>query len=293
VSVEGTPADPNLGVEARYALSRSDAERRRLTLQDELLRASTISLFERAGVGEGMRVLDVGSGAGDVALIVSQMVGPTGTVVGVELDPASAEVARSRAAEAGAGNVEILGGDVATLDLPGPFDAAVGRLVLMHVPDPVSVLVRLRGALRPGGLVAFQEAHLAIPWLSFPASATLEHVQRVRGRALAKGPANPHMGLALRGTFLRAGLPDPDLSAEAMIGGGPGWAGYRYIEQTVRSLLPMWSRIGAEGAEDLVVDGMASRIEQEVGDAGTMLIHVLVGAWTATNPPGRGVERPE
>ena len=90
-----------------YVLRRSDEELRRLTLQDELLRDSTVALFGRAGIAEGMRVLDVGSGAGDVALTLARIVGPTGTVVGVELDSPSADVAR-RAADAGATNLEFL-----------------------------------------------------------------------------------------------------------------------------------------------------------------------------------------
>jgi 2-polyprenyl-3-methyl-5-hydroxy-6-metoxy-1,4-benzoquinol methylase len=283
-----TPEDPTPDGARTYVLRRSEEELRRLTLQDELLRDSTVALFGRAGIAEGMRVLDVGSGAGDVALTLARMVGPTGAVVGVELDPPSGDVARRRAADAGTTNLEFLVGDVAAVELPGPFDAVVGRLVLMHIQDPAAVLARLRGTLRPGGLVVFQEPHLAGPWLSFPISPTLEHVQRVRERALAKSLAvYSLMGLALRGTFLEAGLPDPDLTADAMVGGGPGWAGYRYIEQTVRGLLPMWTRVGAEGVEEVKVDGMAARIEAEVGETGSMLIHTLVGAWAA-NPGATG-----
>jgi SAM-dependent methyltransferase len=279
-----SPDDPGRSAPAPYALERTEHELERLTLQDELLGDSTRSLFERAGVGEGMRVLEVGSGAGDVALAVARMVGPTGSVVGVELDPATAEAAGRRVAEAGAGNIEIVAGDVATLQLPGPFDAAVGRLILMHVPDPVSVLTRLRAVLRPDGVVAFQETHLACPWLSTPGSPTLEHVERVRQEALAKRyAAYAHMGLALRGAFLDAGFPEPQLTTHVMVGGGPGWPGYRYIEETVRGLLPMWHRSGADGVGDIVVDGLAERIEQEVGETGSVLIHTLVGAWSA-NP---------
>jgi tRNA A58 N-methylase Trm61 len=89
------------------------------------MRDSTTALFQRAGVSEGMRVLDVGSGAGDVAIGLARMVGSSGSVVGIELDPPSVAVAERRAREAGFANVEILSGDVGTIDLPGPFDAAV------------------------------------------------------------------------------------------------------------------------------------------------------------------------
>jgi ubiquinone/menaquinone biosynthesis C-methylase UbiE len=283
VSPEG-PEDATLDDSRPYALSRSDEELRRLTLQNELLVGSTRELFERAGIAEGMRVLEVGSGAGDVAMTVARMVGPAGSVVGVELDAATAEAAQGRLARRRMDNVEILVGDVATLDLPGTFDAVVGRLVLMHVQDPVSVLRAVRAALRPGGIVAFQETHLACPWLSIPRSPTLEHVERTRQDALARRyAAYAHMGLALRGSLLDAGFPDPHLTTHAMVGGGAGWAGYRYLEQTVRGLLPMWRRADAEGVDEIVVDGLAERIEREVGDTGSMLIHTMVGAWAA-NP---------
>jgi len=263
-----------------YPLKRSEAELRRLSLQDELIGESTLALFERAGITKGMRVLDVGSGAGDVAFAVAGLVGPAGSVVGVELDTPSAETARRRAEDAGIGNVEFLSGDVATLELPGPFDAAVGRFVLMHLPDPTGVLSRVRESLRAGGPAAFQEAHLALPWISFPSSPTLEQVQAVRARALASNRlAYSHMGLALRGTYLKAGFPDPDIRADAQIGGGPGWPGYRYLEETARGLLGMWKRVGAEGADDIELEGMAERIEREVGAEGSVLIHTMVGAW--------------
>jgi 2-polyprenyl-3-methyl-5-hydroxy-6-metoxy-1,4-benzoquinol methylase len=281
---ESTPEDPGRIAQAGYALERTEHELDRLTLQDELLGDSTRSLFERAGIGDGMRVLEVGSGAGDVALALAGMVGAAGSVAGVELDQATAEAAGRRIAETGIGNVEILAGDIASLDLKGQFDAVMGRLVLMHVPDPVAVLTRLRTLLRPGGIAAFQESHLASPWLSTPGSPTLELVERIRQDALAKRyAAYAHMGLALRGTFVAAGFPEPHLMTHAMVGGGPGWPGYRYIEATVRGLLPMWHRSGAEGVGNIAVDGMAERIEHEVGEAGSVLIHTLVGAW-ATAP---------
>src|SRR5690349_16383463 len=136
--------EPIAGGQPAYALTRSQDELRRLTLQDELMRESTLALFERAGIAEGMRVLEVGSGAGDVAMAVSRMVGPSGSVVGVEIDAPTADAAQRRVRDANAENVDILTGDVADLELPGSFDAVVGRLVLMHIRDPVAVLKRLR-----------------------------------------------------------------------------------------------------------------------------------------------------
>ena len=260
-----------------YILERSGAEHARLVLQEELMAPITRSLFVRAGIGEGMRVLDVGSGMGGVALLAAELVGPSGSVTSVEIDPDSVEAASDRAAALGASNVRFIAGDIAHADLPGPFDAVVGRLVLLHVPDPVAVLARARAYLIPGGVVAFLEFEM-LPWMSNPPSPTLERIHRVREAAVGRVPTNLHMGLTLRPAFLAAGLPAPELTAEAMIGGGAGWAGFAYVEQTIRSLMPGWLRNGVEGADEIELDGLAERVEAEVGADGTLLLHLLVGA---------------
>jgi SAM-dependent methyltransferase len=262
-----------------YILSRSEAELRRLVLQDQLLGGITRSFFERAGLREGMHVLDIGSGAGGVAILAASMVGTSGSVVGVEIDADSVGAATKRASEAGVTNVTFETGDVATATWSGPFDAAIGRLVLMHLPDPTAILARLRAVLRPDGVIAFLEGTMAAPWLSRPRSPTLVEIQRVRIRAVDRVQANLHMGLDLRRAFLRAGLGDPHLSAEALVGGGPNWPGFDFIEATIRSLMPTWIRAGIEGADLIVLDGLAERIRQEVGDEGTVTMHPHVGAW--------------
>ena len=78
-----------------YALGHSAEEHQRLAEQAALFRPMTERLFREAGVDEGMRVLDVGSGAGDVAFLVAKLVGPKGKVVGVDLDGNALDKARA------------------------------------------------------------------------------------------------------------------------------------------------------------------------------------------------------
>ena len=100
------PTNPGQSSPAQaYVLGRSDAETRRLTLQHQIYGPITRRLFEAAGIGAGMRVLDIGSGAGDVALLLADLVGPRGRVVGVDLNPAILDTARARAQAAGWQNV--------------------------------------------------------------------------------------------------------------------------------------------------------------------------------------------
>ena len=119
-----------------YALGRSDDEHARLTEQANFLRPLTERFFRLAGIGPGMRVLDVGSGVGDVAFLLAELVGPNGKIVGVDMDGAALEKAKRRGEQMKLRNVEFVRGDIRSASLPGPFDAAVGRLVLLYCADP-------------------------------------------------------------------------------------------------------------------------------------------------------------
>src|SRR5262245_23606569 len=141
-----------------YPFMDRAAEDERLVAQGRIFDPITRALFLRAGLAPGMRVLDLGSGAGNVARLAAELVGPDGAVVGVERDPAAVELARRRT---DAANVEFRLGDVQTLDgVEGGFDAVVGRLVLMYLPDPVAALRRAASLVRPGGVVCMHEADL-------------------------------------------------------------------------------------------------------------------------------------
>src|SRR5438270_11717355 len=84
-----------------YVLGHADAEVQRLLLQGRLYNDYTEHALRLAGLRPGMRVLDIGSGPGDVSLIAARLVGPTGSVLGVDAAPAMVELARTRAAEPG------------------------------------------------------------------------------------------------------------------------------------------------------------------------------------------------
>jgi protein-L-isoaspartate O-methyltransferase len=130
------------GPTSHYSLGSTDAEHERLIWQASRLAPLTERLFREAGIGPGQRVLDLGSGVGDVAMLVARMVGPSGEVVGVERDTRSTARARARVAEAGLRNVNFTESDVNQLANDKPFDAAVGRFILEFLPDPLAALRR-------------------------------------------------------------------------------------------------------------------------------------------------------
>jgi tRNA A58 N-methylase Trm61 len=140
----------NTSLAEEYALERAPSETRRLQAQAKILNPSTRRAFERAGITTGMKVLDLGSGAGDVALLLADMVGPQGAVIGVEIDPGLLATARNRAEAAGMTNISFQVGDMNSLELDTEFDALAGRLVLMHLRSPAFTLRKLVTHLRHG-----------------------------------------------------------------------------------------------------------------------------------------------
>jgi protein-L-isoaspartate O-methyltransferase len=124
-------------------LGYSEEEQERLIRQARRLAPWTRRLFRTAGISAGQRVLDVGSGIGDVSMILSEIVGPEGSVLGLERDAGSIATAQSRVAKAGIHNVSFLEAEALDPPLSGTFDAIVGRFILMYMPDPSLVLHEL------------------------------------------------------------------------------------------------------------------------------------------------------
>ncbi len=251
--------------DAQYTMGRSEAETRRLIEQSQLYDGVTRRFLNAAGIGKGMKVLDIGSGAGDVALTLAEFVGNDGTVVGVDVNAEILETARSRAEMAGITNVEFIAGDARTLDLPDDFDAIVGRLVLMYMAEPGDALKQLATRLRPGGIVAFQEIELTFyRALAHPDTPLVNKLTAGAIAVFEQSGAHIGMGLHLYRAFVDAGLPEPTLHFETPMGGPAAWPGYEFLANSIRSILPLMEKYGIATAEDVEVDTLAERLRAEV-----------------------------
>ena len=264
---------------SQYALGNTDAEHDRLIRQAAFLNPLTERLFREAGIGPGQRVLDVGSGVGDVAMLAARAVGPSGEVVGAECDSRSIARARNRVIQAGFTNVRFVECDVSQIEGSELFDAAVGRFILQFVSDPVAILRRLSQVVRPGGVLVFHEVTYA-PVLALSAhlplwSASVSLAREVVERTGAK----PEMGVALHRDFQDAGLPAPTMRVETLLGNASDFA--LWIYDLLRSLRPQIERhnISLEGLGDF--ETLAARLEAEVTQSRSVVPYVtLVGAWS-------------
>ena len=259
--------------DATYTMGRSEGETERLIEQSHLYEKMTLRMLRDAGVGAGMKVLDVGSGAGDVAFAAAQLVGPEGSVTGVDVNPEILDTARSRAEQAGHAQVEFIAGDARTVDLPDDFDAVIGRLVLMYLADPAEALKSFAERVRPGGIVAFQEAEMTLyETIAHPDTPVVNKLVEWGLAVFRQSGANIGMGLELQGAFAAAGLTSPVANLEAPAGGGPDWAGYQYLQQGFASLLPLIESFGIATAEEVAVETLAERLRREAAASGRLIV---------------------
>jgi ubiquinone/menaquinone biosynthesis C-methylase UbiE len=267
---------------SNYVFADREDEQHRLERQAELFDRLTERFFRAAGLGPGMRVLDLGSGAGDVAMLAARLVGSDGEVVGVERDPDAVAAAKARVERAGLSNVRFVQGDVQTLDgIEGGLDAVVGRLVLMYLRDPVAALARAAQLLRPGGLVCVQEGDMAYDWAE-PMTPLWKQVRGWFLETLTRARVAPRMGLSLYSSFVASGLPAPELQLECAVGGGAKAAAWGWAN-VVRGVLPLMERLRVTTTADLQPDTLAERLLRDVLAAdGIVIGPPLVGAWVHT-----------
>ena len=251
--------------DATYTLGRTSHETNRLIEQSRIYGESTRRLCKRAGIAEGMRVLEIGSGAGDVALTLAELVGPTGQIVGVDVNAEILDTARQRATDAGMQNVEFIASDARSLVFSEKFDAIAGRFVLMYMADPREAFTKLITHLKPGGIAAFQEPEYTLyPALLHPDTPLINQLITWIVDVFEHSEAHLNMGIGLYQAFVDAGLPSPAMHLESPIGAAKTWAGYRYMATIFQSLLPLLEKYELATAAQVDVDTLAARIRQEV-----------------------------
>jgi ubiquinone/menaquinone biosynthesis C-methylase UbiE len=146
----------------------------RLRLIDDAYGASTDSWLRTAGLREGLRVVEIGCGSGNITRRLARAVGPTGEVVGIDASASQIEQAERLVRASGLSNVSFRVADAASPNLPpGSFDLAYCRLVLMHMVDPAAAIRSMRNLVRPGGSVVCEEMDLS-RWLCDPPSPAME-----------------------------------------------------------------------------------------------------------------------
>ncbi len=248
--------------EVEYILGHGPSELRRLAVQTEIAQPLTERLLLDAGLAPGMRVLDVGCGIGDVSMLAASIVGPSGSVLGVDRGAAAVQAAEQRTAAAGLAVRYKQAAIEDCADL-GEFDFAVGRYVLSHQHDLTGFVRAVSSHVRPGGTVAFHE-HLVVGDIALLTPAPLWHrAYELCFAAFAMVMQHADVGARLVGVFHAAGLSGGAVSCTVPCDSGPDSPILPWLASSLRSLMPALERNGIVTAADVDIDTLEDRLRQE------------------------------
>jgi len=192
---------------SEYTLRVTEMELARYRLMAEVARTEEVGAWAEAGVVPGATVADVGCGPAAISVLLAELVGPEGRVIGVEREAEALAAAEQMVASVGVGNVELRQGEATATGIePGSVDVVMMRHVLAHNGGHEQQIVdHLASLVRPGGSVYIVDVDLsAIRLLDIDedlADLSEKYVEFHRGRG-----NDPLVGLRLAQFLSRAGL---------------------------------------------------------------------------------------
>lgn len=224
-------------LEARYTIDGGLAGKSRLDVLAEVMWPTSATLLAAAGVPIGARCLDLGCGGGHVSAELAGLAGPTGSVVGIDIDAEIVDLARAAAATRGLGNLEFRVGTADDLG-DGPYDLGYARFLLSHVADPQGVVSGLAAVIAPGGKVIVEDVDFTAAFCFPPSDAYTRSVQLYQQTVRRRG-GNADIGPALPGLLRTAGLEDVQVRAvqPVSLDGGPKVMCVLTLERTAAAIV--------------------------------------------------------
>jgi ubiquinone/menaquinone biosynthesis C-methylase UbiE len=266
-----------------YVLGHADHEIDRLRAQARFLEPVTRQFFREAGIRQGMRVLDVGSGAGEVAFLAAELVGSAGEVVGTDTAPAAVAAATIAARTRGLPNVRFREGNPAKMRFESRFDAVVGRYVLPYQANPSMWLRGLARHLIKGGLFVFHESD----WTcvrSFPQAPLYDRACGWIAETTRLSGQSWNFLDQAHTAFVRADLPAPTLRMYTFVASNShvrDWL--RAVGDIVETLLPAMEKLKVATAQEVDLPTFRQRLFQEVRGNGSVIVgRSEIGMWTRT-----------
>jgi SAM-dependent methyltransferase len=260
-----------------YILGRTNAEYERLRRQARCWEKATKSVLEQAGLEAGMRCLDAGCGPGEVMRLMAEAVGPTGCVVGVDLNGELGNEAIRVLKTQGLVQCSFTQADIRTMEQPAeaPFDLIFARLLLYHLSEPSYTLARLYGWLKPGGSLVIQdydtEAVKAQPdW------EPLREFKVVWSGVCARHGLDESIGFLIPELFASAGIGLPDATDVSGLF-LPFSSSCQMLAGVYRSVLPLALKYGLTTTERS--DRFLQQMENAPAQTGYLLWPLLVSAW--------------
>jgi ubiquinone/menaquinone biosynthesis C-methylase UbiE len=203
--------DPNVV----YSLGTSAGETSRLQRQAEEFRAANTALLDRTPLGAGDVAIDLGCGPRGILDLLSDRVGLSGRVIGVDADPTHIAMAAEMVATRKLGNVEILQADARNTGLPSSsFDVVHARTLLITVPEPAEVVEEMVRLAKPGGWVLSFEPDCESS-VCYPTHPAYQRLVDMFAPVFSRNDADWRIGRRVAELFRSAGIVDVEVEARA------------------------------------------------------------------------------
>ena len=261
----------------QYVLGYRRAEQERLQQQAQQLAHESAALFDRIGVPVGGRVVEIGCGPHGCLELLSERVGPSGTVLGVERSAEAVGFAQQLIRERDLRNVEVVCRDARSTGLPrAAFDLVTARLVLVNIPEPEHVVAEAVALVRPGGWIAFHEAD----WVAHVCDPPLEAWDELVNLFVAysqKNGIDPFIGRRLPRLLRNAGL--EDVLVNPIVHVYPPGHGRRSI------LLDFAENVSERALAEKMIEerrltDMKAALKRHLDDPHTLVVsHLFLQAW--------------
>ena len=200
-----------------YVIRGGVRGRERLKLLSRVMHESTAALFDRAGIMEGMKCLDVGCGSGDVTLELARRVGPTGKAVGADIDETKLDLCRADAQNHNISNVEFRMIDIREHPTQPEFDVVHARFLLTHLSNPAAAVTAFYVHLKPRGVVIVQDIDFNGHFV-YPDSRAFRRFHELYCRAVRKRGGDPDIGPRLPLLLKQQGFADIKVNVTQPVG---------------------------------------------------------------------------
>ena len=241
----------------------------------------TERLFRDAGITPGMNVLDIGCGTGQVSFLVAELLDGSGQVTGIDIDKKSISMASAQAEELGHTNIHFMQLDLGELNADADFfetefDAIVARRVFMYLPKPQEIIGKLSKLLKPNGLMVIQESDSTMVPKGLTSMPLHDKVVKWMWDTVKREGADVHMGFNLPSILSNAGLVVDYIRAEPVI---QGYGTHYPLHFIVRAMLTRMVRHGVATEEEIDIETLEQRLQDERGDSTVYISDMAFGIW--------------
>lgn len=279
--VLGVNVTKNLVVERpdHYVFSKYPLETQRLDHQGELLNILSKNFIKAAGFTKGMRVLDIGCGTGSFTFLISEEVGPSGHVVGVDKSIPAIERAKQRAHDMGYSNTNFVIADIERESILGEYDAIVGRFILSFLETPEYTLNSICQGQKDLSMLAFQEWQLDSPPPMYPKSDALKNYHELILETLKCAGVEMDMGLRLPDLLgSMTGFELFLLEARQYVGNSRDEYLLAYLDETGTALVDSMLQFGLLESIIEIEDLKSSALEEVKTHKSVISLNPIIGA---------------